>query len=344
MCCRQNAWCCRERSSTRECRAAKLANSRCSRRAARARRADSDYVVPLAAERQGVGLTVGAADVNTLMWFADIYCDLAWVSERNGVLGPKRVGLRGAESDALGIAIEFHFFGDERNVRHVRALMHTDDQRSAETCLNLNVQSWVAALEVTVMIETQGPFQVAHLPGSQLFAVVLGQGAEDTPAAILDAISPEPSGLRYERIAFGMATWCRDVSHHLFYFRRLVDGSLPLDVRWLNGYRLLEWHFVGDRAGLAKSQEWRAFVARFNDILAPCLRPNQTPIGVLEEARALAAHAGMDDRSDAERARDPRNPMEKTFRVLEQMVMTALNEHPARVGSRVRFEATEHNS
>jgi hypothetical protein len=158
----------------------------------------------------------------------------------------------------------------------------------------------------------------------------------------VDLTYAEPPTLSYERIAFGMAAWGGDVSHHLFYFRRLVDGSLPLDVRWLNGYRLLEWHFVGDRAGLAKSPQWQAFVARFDDILGASLRPNQTSVGLLEEARALAAHAGIDDRSEAERVRDPRNAMEKTFPVLEQMAITVLNEHPSRIRNPVRFEARRH--
>jgi hypothetical protein len=61
-------------------------------------------------------------------------------------------------------------------------------------------------------------------------------------------------------------------------------------------------------------------------------------VKLLEEARALAAHAGVDDRPEAERQRDPRNVMEKTFRVVERMVMTVLNEHPARSGHPVRFE------
>jgi hypothetical protein len=174
-----------------------------------------------------------------------------------------------------------------------------------------------------------------------MFAVTLGQGDEDSPAVLLNVVVAEPSNLDYERIAYGMAAWGGNVSQHLFYFRRLVDGSLPLDVRWLNGYRLLEWHFVGDRAGLAKSQEWRRFVARFDHMLGPSLRPNQTAVGLLEEARALAAHAGIDNRSDIERARDPRNAMEKSFRALEQMVMTVLNEHPSRVGNPVRFETPE---
>ena len=273
------------------------------------------------------------------MWFADIYCDAAWVSERKGILGSKRFGLRGAKSESLGIEIEFHFFGDEERVRHIRALMRTDDQRIAETCLDLNIQTWVASLEVSIMMETKRPFHIARLPGSQTFAVALGQGVDDSPAVLLNIDFAESPKLSYERIAYGVAAWGGSVSHHLFYFRRLVDSSLPLDVRWLNGYRLLEWHYVGDRSGLSRDPQWRAFVARFEAEFKPFLRPHQTSVGLLEEARALGAHAGIDDRSAVERARDPRNAMEKTFRLLERMVTTMLNEHPAMTAGPIRFEA-----
>jgi hypothetical protein len=272
------------------------------------------------------------------MWFADIYCDPAWVSERKGILGPKRFALRGPKSVSLRIEIEFHFFGDEDRVRHIRALMHTDDRRIAETCVDLNIQTWVASLEVSIMMETKQPFHVALLPGCQTFAVVLGQGADDSPAALMTLTYSETPKLSYQRIAYGITGWGSDVSHHLFYFRRLVDSSLPLDVRWLNGYRLLEWQFVGDRAGLAKCSQWRKFVTRFDNMLKPLLRSNQMGVGLLEEARALAAHAGIDDRSAIERARDPRNAMEKTFRILELMVITVLNEHPSIAASPIKFE------
>jgi hypothetical protein len=273
------------------------------------------------------------------MWFADIYCDPAWVAERKGILGPARFRLRGPKSASLGIEIEFHFFGDEERVRHFRVLMHTEDQRIADSCVNLNIQTWVASLEVSIMVETKQPFQVARLlPGSQTFAVVLGQGADDSPAVLIQFAHSEAPTLSYQRIAYGFAPWGGDFSHHLFYFRRLVDSSLPLDVRWLNGYRLLEWQFVGKRAGLAKCPQWRTFVARFDDMLKPLLRPNQTAVGLLEEGRAMAAHAGIDDRSAIERARDPRNALEKTFRILELMVITVLNENALIATSPIKFE------
>jgi hypothetical protein len=272
------------------------------------------------------------------MWFADIYCDIDWVAGRNGDLGPRRMRLSGPRSASLGFAIEFHFFGDDDAVRHLRVLMDTDDRHAAETCVDLNIQTWVAALEAAVMMMTGKPFHVARMPGSYTFAVGLGEGEAAAPALILNLVMKQAQPIDYQRVAYGLSAWNSETQHHLFYFRHLVDDSLPLDVRWLNGYRLLEWHFVRDRAGLSRSPAWRAFVARFDAELLPLARPGQSPVGLLEEARALAAHAGLDDRSETERKRDLRNAMEKTFRILDQMVMTALNEHPARADHPVRFE------
>jgi hypothetical protein len=220
----------------------------------------------------------------------------------------------------------------------VRVLMDTNDRRAAETCLDLNIQTWVAGLETAVMMLTGIPFHVARMPGTHAFAVALGEGAADVSALIINPLVNPPQPIDYQRVAYGLSAWDAETQHHLFYFRRLVDDSLPLDVRWLNGYRLLEWHFVRDRAGLSRSADWRTFVARFETELAALARPGQSAIGLLEEARAMAAHAGLDDRSEAERKLDPRNAMERTFRILERLVMTVLNEHPGRANHPVRFE------
>jgi hypothetical protein len=189
-----------------------------------------------------------------------------------------------------------------------------------------------------MMMETRQPFHVAPIPGASQFAITLGQGDEDSPAAVIQPVYSEAGKLNYERMAYGLAPWGGDSKPYLFYFRRLVDSSLPLDVRWLNGYRLLEWHFVRGRAGLARCSKWRTFVEQFDSMLKPLLRINQTGVGGFEEARALAAHAGLDNRSDIERSRDPRNAMEKTFRILETMVTTVLNELSSDSGTPVKFE------
>ena len=217
------------------------------------------------------------------MWLADIYCDLEWVRERRGVLGEKRFRLSGAKSQSLDIAISFHLFGDDQRVRHVRVLMDTDDEDAAQRCADLNIQIWVQSLEVAVTLATRRPFSVARLPGTTLFPVSVGRGEENSPAPVLKFPPKEALPIDYKGVAFGMAAWSAGVEHHLFYLRRFIDDSFPLDVRWLNGYRLLEWHFVGRRAGLAKSPAWRTFVDRFRESLAPHLRRNQTAVGLLEE-------------------------------------------------------------
>ncbi len=203
------------------------------------------------------------------MWFADIYCDIDWVAGRNGQLGPRRMRLSGPRSASLGFAIEFHFFGDDYAVSHLRVLMDTEDRRAAETCVDMNIQTWVAALETAVMMLTGRPFHVARMPGTHTFAVGLGEGTADGPALIVNPIVNPPQPIDYQRVAYGLSAWDGETQHHLFYFRRLVDDSLPLDVRWLNGYRLLEWHFVRERAGLSRSADWRTFVVRFETELVP---------------------------------------------------------------------------
>src|SRR5262245_29277222 len=214
------------------------------------------------------------------MWLADIYCDLDWVRERQGNLGASRLALRGMRSESLEIEIEMRLYGDDHVFRHLRVLLHTDDHQAAETCVNLNIQTWVAALETAVMLHTGRTFTIAHFPGTLSFPVTLGVG-DDNSSAVFMAVAEQTSApIDYKTLALGIGAWPLDLQHHLFYFRRLIDERFPLDVRWLNGYRLLEWHFCGGDSDLSKSQKWRAFLQRFERELAPLLRPRQTAWGL----------------------------------------------------------------
>jgi hypothetical protein len=213
---------------------------------------------------------------------------------------------------------------DDSAVRHARVLMGTEGHQISDACQNSNIQMWVAAIEVAVTLGSRRAFHVARMPDSLVIATVLAQGPPDSPATVLKITPPAPPRLNFKEIAHLIGAWPAKLSQYLFYFRRLVDSSLPLDVRWLNGYRLLEWHFVGDRAELNHSAEWRALLARFDTDLEPKRRKDQTNWGLMEQARALAAHAGLAE----ERALGPQNAMERTFRTLESLAMVVLNEHP----------------
>ena len=108
------------------------------------------------------------------MWFADVFCDLEWVNQRKGVLGPARFRLRGARSGS--VAIELLYFGDDHDVKHLRVILHTDARETADRIIDLNAQTWVASLESAIMMQTGRPFHVVHLPAPQQFAIGVGQG------------------------------------------------------------------------------------------------------------------------------------------------------------------------
>lgn len=257
--------------------------------------------------------------------------------QKEGVLGEKRFALRGGKSASLGINVDVLFFGDDQKIRHVRVLMHTNDQRIAEECLNANVQGWAASLEVAVMLETGQPFHLETIADPQTIMVVIGPGDENAPAIFMSRTEVPSVKVDYQRLASAIA-WPAETHQHLFYLRRLIDSSLPLDVRWLNGYRLLEWEFTRGKSGLSKDAGWKNFVATFDHLLTPHCRQRQTCLGLLEEARALAAHAGLDARSPEEKVEDQRNAMQKTFAVLERMAVEILNGRLEATGGRIQLQ------
>jgi hypothetical protein len=229
------------------------------------------------------------------MWIADLYCDLVWLAAQNSVLPEPRVRLPAAVSRVRDIPCEMLFYGDDIALRHIRVVMQTDLHEDADACVDANVPHWVSAVETCVMLQSGLPFRACAMsPG--LVMVAMFAGAADSPVAIHVGL-PTRQHVDYEALAEAVGTWTAEKGQHLFYFRRLVDPDYPFDVRWLNGYRFFEWHFVTNpalhsrRADLNGSPEWLALLDRFRESFVPLLRDRQQPAGLMEEARALAAHA-----------------------------------------------------
>jgi hypothetical protein len=268
------------------------------------------------------------------MWFADILFDQEWFRSHPDHLGEPQARFRG-HSESTGVDLTFLFYGDTVRPRHLRVLFDTDDKEKVDRCLSANVQTWVMSLEVAVSMQTGETVSVPRLPGAGMpFVVITGEVQDGDVAAQGVTISIErgSKSFVYEHLPLAFALWTAGLREHLFYFRRFVDDRSFLDQRWLAGYRLLEWHFVG-RSGkdLPKMEEWRSFLGRFEAEFSPMLKPRQALHGLLEEVRALVAHAAaLDERTYRELQNDRSNEIERTFPILERMVITALNEHPDR--------------
>ena len=240
------------------------------------------------------------------MWFADVICEFDWFMDCQGDLGTPRIGVK-TRSDEPSLEIEFLLYGGEFSVRHLRVLFHTDLKAVVDECLNRYIQLWTHALEASSAIGSGSgqPCSVAIFPGTTAFAVITGEGDASAEALTMTSAAAPPQPADYTAIATGLVNWTLETRTHLFYLVRFLNPSLQPDACWLNGYRLVEWHFMQGTDGLHGNNAWRALLEKHRVKLQPHLRPKQTLYGLFEETRALAAHAKLDIRSDAERAKKP---------------------------------------
>jgi hypothetical protein len=263
------------------------------------------------------------------MWFVDVVVDLPWFVEKKGKLGEPKSRAR-QPIPGTDIVNEFLLYGDEHAIRHLRVMLHTDAIDPPHDIVNGNIHRWVNLLEVASGLTARRTATSASLgKNTSAMIVLMGQGDETTDSCQLDPQYAPVSEIDYQAAANLMAAWKPDFRAHLFYLGRFLNHELPPEVRWLNGYRLLEWHFRRGKVGLAKDDAYLAFLAQHGQAFDALLAPKQDRKGAIEEVRALAAHAILSRTSDPRNDNASTNLVLKTFSALEYLVTALLNEGAA---------------
>jgi hypothetical protein len=260
------------------------------------------------------------------MWCADIVLDLRWFIERKGKLGAPAASIP-LQANPGEPALRAFLYGDEDRIRHLRVRIETDDHAIADHCLRTHVNQWVWRVEIASLLATPTFTTCAKLAeDSASFVVGLMNGDENVDAMILDkGIEPPLAKADLVMATNLLGGWRADFENHLTFLSRFLNSSLPPDVRWHNGYRLLEWHFLRGEGDLQRNDDYRAFLNEHGAALDVFLHQGQTRWGLMEEIRALAAHAlswsVTDPRTDGGRT----DPILKTFSVLEGLVAHVMN-------------------
>ena len=223
-----------------------------------------------------------------------------------------------------------------RGRRRVRLLPRNDShpggfgaglQEIILDCVDQNIQFWTNSLEVASLIASPALCTVAKLqPNSTRYCVSLGEGDEHSGCVYFKVEGPEPKLTDYEAVATLMTGWRNEFNTHLFFLSRFLNIAFPPETRWLNGYRLLEWHFMRGRTGLASSSAWRCFLEEHGASLDPFLLEQQTRHGLFEETRALVTHAMLQNRPDPDKDGATLDLVTKTFKSLERLVVHVMNE------------------
>ena len=263
------------------------------------------------------------------MWLVDVVVDLPWFVETKGKLGDAKSRARQPIPNT-DIENEFLLYGDEHAIRHLRVVLHTEADEPPHDIVNSNVHRWVNLLEVASGFAAPRTATAASLgKNTSAMMVLMRKGDETTNSCQLNPQHTPVSKVDYQAAANLMAGWKPDFRAHLFYLGRFLNHDLPAEVRWLNGYRLLEWHFRRGKAGLAKDKAYLAFLAQHGQAFDALLGPKQDRKGVIEEVRALVAHAILSRTADPRNDSASTNLVIKTFAALECLVTALLNEGAA---------------
>jgi hypothetical protein len=110
------------------------------------------------------------------------------------------------------------------------------------------------------------------------------------------------------------------------YLARFLNHDLPPEVRWHNGYRVLEWHFRRGKVGLAQDSAYRALLDKHGAALDAYLTSGQSRAGLLEQTCAIVAHAILLKTADPVGEGKTNDLVLGTFAGLESLVIQVMNE------------------
>jgi hypothetical protein len=259
------------------------------------------------------------------LWHVDIVLDLAWIVAHGGQVPEPKA--RASNIDSRGRPVEFLFYGDGEALNHLRVIIDADDAEEAQAIVGLNIALWREAVTVTSVMATSHYTAAATLgANSSAHMVWLGDGGAETPFITLDLQWAKPVPADYQAAAMMMAAWPPELAHHLHFLAKFLNPNLPADIRWLQGYRFLEWHFERGAASLQRNAAYRTFLDQHGAGLDAFKRPTQPRYSYVEEVRALMAHALLADRATEAERQATMNAATNTFDVLEGLVMAVLNE------------------
>jgi hypothetical protein len=230
------------------------------------------------------------------VWHVDIVLDLEWIIAHGGEAPAPKA--RSTRTDDRGRPVEFLVYGKGVALNHLRVLIDADSDEEAHAIVDANIALWREAISVTSVMATSHYTAAATLgANSSAHMVWLGEGDAETPFIKLELQWAKPVPADYQGAAMMLAAWPPELKHHLHFLAKFLDPNLPADVRWLQGYRFLEWHFERGGARLQDNREFRAFLDQHGAPLDAFKRANQPRYGFVEEVRGLMAHALLANRA-----------------------------------------------
>ena len=157
------------------------------------------------------------------------------------------------------------------------------------TMIDSNVHFIWRMIEISYMLTTGKPFSSDDILGRPF--VVFGEDERQGSGMI---IQPQYAEVISDWSMFGEIIKSIPVNsfQYPFYLSRVLNIRYPMEIRWLNAYKIIEEFYGGS---LGKNKQWKENSKKYDaDTLNLKSSPNQPTYGYIEEVRNIAAHAVCD--------------------------------------------------
>jgi hypothetical protein len=224
------------------------------------------------------------------MWYIEIVCSKEWLSGKiqpdKSIVYQDKIILTDGNKDFLGEGV---VYASNNELHALRIIMDSlFDKGLADILCDYNAIYWQSVIENFIRISGDSLFNIYTLLPNSII-ITYGEGDHtNKPLEIKQLGVPERPKLDFTIVIQSMKAFPREYKLYMQYFNRFTNKLIPLEMRWLNGYKIFELYY---KYPLGKNAQWIQFLEEWRSEISPFLKTNQTLSGFIESVRSDAAHA-----------------------------------------------------
>jgi hypothetical protein len=225
------------------------------------------------------------------MWYIEIVCSKEWIDGKinpsDAIVFTGDMILSDSKNDhpAEGVV-----YSTNNELHTLRMISKTQfDQQLVDELSDYNIKYWKSIIENFIRLSGDRFYSI-YTPLLNNIMLTYGEGNKDSkPLIISGQINIPKPKIDFSILIKATKAFPRENTLYMQYLNRFTDQSIPLEMRWLNGYKIFELHYKYPLG--KKNKQWINFLEEWRGDITPMLKKNQNLHGFIEAIRNDAAHA-----------------------------------------------------
>jgi hypothetical protein len=252
------------------------------------------------------------------MWYIEIICSKEWLSgnivPHESIVFTEKMSLFDGKKNypAEGVV-----YATNNELHALRMISETAfDESFVNKLTDYNMTYWRCIIENFVRIGGDTLFSIYSLIPNHIM-LCYGEGDKGSkPLEVKGQFTTQKNPIDFSILIKASKAFPREHTLYMQYLNRFTNLSIPLEMRWLNGYKIFELHYGFP---LRKKNKWKSFLEEYREEIIPLLRDeSQSLHGFMATVRNEAAHA-------VSNIHHKEDLFIKTLPVMEKMLIKFLN-------------------